>query len=148
MLTSLMIIDYCYWNNLTSIYIQSRKYKYNNQYTNTISSYLLQFHHILTQKMYTKLWNLKIKILNFLINYDTIITPEDSEMMYSFLSIVKDFKCSDINVKMETNRGHFLDCPWSDDDCKEGPDNCRCIWMSIRSYQINNLINYYKKLVK
>lgn len=65
--------------------------------------------------------------------------PEHSKIIYKFLEIIKDFKTTELYVKEERRR---LDCPWSDNDCKEGPDTCRCIVLSIRCFQIYNLISY------
>lgn len=86
---------------------------------------------------------LRVKIEEFLFKYRGLISTDDFNYILNFINMLDVFENKSV---MESLHGeHFVDCPWSEDNCLEGPDTCNCFIYRYRRENVINLIETYDK---
>lgn len=86
---------------------------------------------------------LRLQIEAFLNQYDGFICIEDLHSILNFLNIHDIYENQEKMVSIYGE--HFTNCPWSEDDCLEGPDTCNCVIYRFRKNCIINIMQMYHK---
>lgn len=83
------------------------------------------------------------RIDEFLFKYDGYISFEDLHLILKFKNKMIEFENKGYLVSIHGE--HFIDCPWSIDSCREGPDTCDCFIYRQRKRAVIYLIEMYNK---
>lgn len=80
--------------------------------------------------------------LNRIIKAVTAFTEETQIHLAEFHEILQEMEEFKAEINQEKRNSHYLDCVWSDVNCKAGPDTCRChLWYWKPQYFIDLIVD-------
>ena len=83
-------------------------------------------------------------ICNFLKKFSHIIPEEEKNKL---INIQSNIEYRNNLKKIKSRYGlHYEDCPWSDDNCKSGPDTCACSSVERMQDEANRIIQLYTNI--
>lgn len=83
-------------------------------------------------------------ILNLLKYNQNILLEEHYVEFLNTMSFLNQFE--GVSSSESVNGCHFINCPWSSNQCKEGPDTCACYILENKLLRMKKLILLYKRL--
>lgn len=84
------------------------------------------------------------EILTFLKTNQHTILEEHYEYFIASINFLRKFE--NISSTTSDHGCHFINCPWSSNKCKSGPDTCACYMIENRLLKIKKLMLLYKRL--
>lgn len=102
------------------------------------------------QKMFWTLSEKEMAIadekLKIIIKVVTEFTEATEIYLLEFQDILKEMAELKIEIAQEKRNFHYLDCVWSDVNCRSGPDTCKCCFRYWKpEYFIDLIVNLIGK---